>query len=45
VAISAGLLLGPWVRKKPTKRTFEMFCPFFAGRATEAGLLAPVGKP
>jgi hypothetical protein len=38
VAIIASLLLSLWSGKKPTKRTFEMFCLFFAGWATEAEL-------
>jgi hypothetical protein len=44
VAIIASLLLSLWVGKKPTKRTYEMFCFFFAGWATEAELLAHVNK-
>lgn len=44
VAIIASLLLSLWVGKKPTKRTFEMFCFFFAGWATEAELLAHINK-
>jgi Transposase DDE domain len=44
VAIIASLLLSLWAGRKPTKRTFEMFCFFFAGWATEAELLAHVGK-
>jgi hypothetical protein len=44
VAIIASLLLSLWVGKKPTKRTFEMFCFFFAGWATEAELLAHITK-
>jgi hypothetical protein len=39
VALIANLLLTLWVGKKPTKRTFEMFCLFFMGWATEAELL------
>jgi hypothetical protein len=35
VALIANLLLTLWVGKKPTKRTFEMFCLFFMGWATE----------
>ena len=30
----ANLLLALWAGKKPTKRTFEMFCSFFRGWAT-----------
>ena len=44
VAIIASLLLSLWVGKKPTKRTFEMFCLFFAGWATEAELQAHIDK-
>jgi hypothetical protein len=44
VAIIASLLLSLWTGKKPTKRTFEMFCFFFAGWATEAELLAHINK-
>jgi hypothetical protein len=39
VALIANLLLTLWAGKKPTKRTFEMFCLFFMGWATEAELL------
>jgi hypothetical protein len=38
VALIANLLLVLWAGKKPTKRTFEMFCLFFMGRATEEEL-------
>jgi hypothetical protein len=38
VAIIANLLLTLWAGKKPTKRTFEMFCLFFMGWATEEEL-------
>ncbi len=34
VALIANLLLTLWAGKKPTKRTFEMFCLFFMGWAT-----------
>ncbi len=34
VALIANLLLTLWVGKKPTQRTFEMFCLFFMGWAT-----------
>jgi hypothetical protein len=44
VAIIASLLLSLWTGKKPTKRTFEMFCFFFTGMATEAELLAHINK-
>jgi hypothetical protein len=39
-AIIASLLLTLWTGKKPSKRTFEMFCLFFAGWASEAELQA-----
>lgn len=44
VAIIASLLLSLWVGKKPTKRTFEIFCLFFAGWATEQELIAHIDK-
>ena len=44
VAIIASLLLSLWVGKKPTKRTFEMFCLFFSGWATEEELEAHIAK-
>ena len=44
VAIIASLLLSLWVGKKPTKRTYEMFCLFFAGWATERELIAHIEK-
>jgi hypothetical protein len=44
VAIIASLLLSLWVGKKPTKRTYEMFCLFFAGWANEQELLAHIEK-
>lgn len=31
VAMIASLLLSLWVGKKPTKRTYEMFCLYFSG--------------
>ena len=34
VALIANLLLTLWTGKKPTKRTFEMFCLFFMGWAS-----------
>ena len=40
VAIIASLLLSLWVGKKPTKRTYEMFCLYFSGWATEEELAA-----
>jgi hypothetical protein len=44
VAIIASLLLSLWTGKKPTKRTYEMFCLFFAGWATEQEVLAHLNK-
>jgi hypothetical protein len=44
VAIIASLLLSLWAGKKPTKRTYEMFCLFFAGWATEQELIAHIEK-
>src|SRR5436190_1226778 len=44
VAIIASLLLSLWTGKKPTKRTYEMFCLFFAGWATEQDVLAHLNK-
>ena len=44
VAIIASLLLSLWVGKKPTKRTYEMFCLFFAGWASEQELIAYLEK-
>jgi len=38
VALIANLLLTLWTGKKPTKRTFEMFCLFFMGWASEEEL-------
>lgn len=38
VALIANLLLTLWAGKKPTKRTFEMFCLFFMGWANEEEL-------
>ena len=38
VALIANLLLTLWVGKRPTKRTFEMFCLFFMGWASEEEL-------
>ena len=44
VAIIASLLLSLWVGKKPTKRTYEMFCFFFAGWASEQELTTHIDK-
>ena len=40
VAIIASLLLSLWAGKKPTKRSYEMFCLYFSGWATEEELTA-----
>jgi IS4 transposase len=40
VAIIASLLVSLWGGGKPTKRTYEMFCLFFSGWATEDELMA-----
>jgi DDE family transposase len=44
VAIIASLLLSLWTGKKPTKRTYEMFCFLFAGWATEREVLDHLDK-
>ena len=44
VAIIASLLLSLWTGKKPTKRTYEMFCFLFAGWATEQEVLDHLDK-
>ena len=44
VAIIASLLLSLWVGKKPTKRTYEMFCLYFASWASEEELIAHIEK-
>jgi hypothetical protein len=44
VAIIASLLLSLWVGKKPTKLTYEMFCLYFAGWASEQELTAHIEK-
>lgn len=44
VAVIASLLLSLWAGKKPTKRTYEMFCLFFAGWASEQELIAHIEK-
>jgi hypothetical protein len=38
VALIASLLISLWTNSKPTKATFEMFCHYVAGWATEAEL-------
>ena len=37
-AWSASVLLGQWSGLKPDKRTFEMFCHYFSGWASEQEL-------
>ena len=37
-ALIASVLLAQWTGRKPDKRTFEMFCHYFSGWATEAEL-------
>ena len=44
VGIIASLLLSLWLGKKPTKRTYEMFCLYFAGWATEAEVAAHIAN-
>jgi hypothetical protein len=44
VGIIASLLLSLWLGKKPTKRTYEMFCLYFAGWATEEEGAAHIAK-
>jgi hypothetical protein len=43
-ALIASVLLGQWTGRKPDKRTFEMFCHFFNGWASEAELDAYLRK-
>jgi hypothetical protein len=43
-ALIASVLLGQWTGRKPDKRTFEMFCHFFNGWASEAELEAYLKK-
>lgn len=42
LALIASLLVSLWTGHKPSKRTFEMLCLYFAGWASEAELLAHV---
>ena len=44
LALIASLLIALWTGHKPSKRTFEMLCLYFAGWASEAELLAHVRK-
>jgi hypothetical protein len=39
-ALIASVLLGQWTGRRPEKRTFEMFCHYFSGWATEQELQA-----
>jgi hypothetical protein len=43
-ALIASMLVTLWTGKKPTKRTFEMLCFYFAGWATEDELLAHIER-
>jgi hypothetical protein len=43
-AIIACMLLNLWTGRKPTLRTYEMFCLYFQGWATEEELLAHLEK-
>jgi hypothetical protein len=43
-AIIACMLLNLWTGRKPTLRTYEMFCLYFQGWATEAEVLAHLEK-
>ena len=44
LALIASLLIALWTGHKPSKRTFEMLCHYFAGWATEEELLVHVRK-
>ena len=44
LALIASLLISLWTGQKPTKRTYEMLCFYFSGWASEAELLAHIGK-
>lgn len=44
LAIIACLLIALWTGRKPTLRTYEMICYYFAGLADEEELLAHIGK-
>ena len=44
LALIASLLIALWTGHKPSKRTFEMLCHYFAGWANEEELLAYVRK-
>jgi hypothetical protein len=44
LAIIACLLIALWTHRKPTLRTYEMICYYFAGLASEAELLRHIEK-
>lgn len=44
LALIASLLVALWTGRKPTKRTFEMLCHYFAGWASEQELTAYLGS-
>ena len=44
LAIIACLLIALWTERKPTLRTYEMICYYFAGLASEEELLAHIDK-
>ena len=44
MALIASLVITLWTGHKPSKRTFEMLCLYFAGWASEAELLAHIRR-
>ncbi|HZY88326.1 MAG TPA: IS4 family transposase [Gemmataceae bacterium] len=44
LAVVAGLLLSVWTGHQPTKRTYEMFCLYFSGWATEEEVQAHIDQ-
>jgi hypothetical protein len=44
LALMASLLISLWTGRKPTKRTYEMICLYFAGWADEDELLAHIAQ-
>jgi hypothetical protein len=44
VAIIASLLISLWVGRAPTKRTYEMFCFYLSGWASEEELIAHIDR-
>jgi Transposase DDE domain len=44
LAVVAGLLLSVWTGHQPTKRTYEMFCFYFSGWASEEEVQAHIDK-